>query len=217
MCRPYRNQQKEIRGYHPRLVRVRVVGTGLTLPLDVEPYGPGDSEYNAARTLLHRTVGNTGCRFADYVVAEGNSLVLPSCMTPVIWNSTSSPGGIRICVSCSRRPRNRTALPPALPPSGYPPPAYRYRPVPALATQPGKAARPRYRLPLNTSLRRASGLPVFSPPPRNPTPCGGVGEPRKNGGENRRGLTVPPPPVLPCPPSPTPAVPSADIPRPLPS
>jgi len=43
----------------------------LTLPLDVEPYGPGDSEYNAARRLLHRTVPNTGRRFADYVVADG--------------------------------------------------------------------------------------------------------------------------------------------------
>ena len=31
-----------------------VVGTGLTLPLDVEPYGPGDSEYNAAQRLLRR-------------------------------------------------------------------------------------------------------------------------------------------------------------------
>jgi hypothetical protein len=50
---------------------IRVVGTGLTLPLDIEPYGPGDSEYNAARRLLRRTVGNTGRRFADYVVADG--------------------------------------------------------------------------------------------------------------------------------------------------
>ncbi len=70
-CRPYRNKQREILGYHHRLVLVSVVGTGLTLPLDVEPYGPGDSEYNAARRLLRRTVGNTGRRFADYVVADG--------------------------------------------------------------------------------------------------------------------------------------------------
>jgi hypothetical protein len=71
LCRPYRNQQKEILGYHHRLVMISVVGTGLTLPLDIEPYGPGDSEYNAARRLLRRTVGNTGRRFADYVVADG--------------------------------------------------------------------------------------------------------------------------------------------------
>jgi DDE family transposase len=71
LCRPYRNKQREILGYHHNLVLISVVGTGLTLPLDVEPYGPGDSEYNAARRLLRRTVQNTGRRFADYVVADG--------------------------------------------------------------------------------------------------------------------------------------------------
>lgn len=71
LCRPYRNPKREIVGYHHKLVMLSVVGTGLTLPLDVEPYGPGDSEYNAARRLLRRTVQNTGRRFADYVVADG--------------------------------------------------------------------------------------------------------------------------------------------------
>jgi Transposase DDE domain len=70
-CRPYRNQKKKIVGYHHQLVMISVVGTGLTLPFDVEPYGPGDSEYSAARRLLHRTVQNTGRRFADYVVVDG--------------------------------------------------------------------------------------------------------------------------------------------------
>jgi len=71
LCRPYRNQKKEIVGYHHRLVMASVAGTGLTLPLDVEPYGPGDSEYNAARRLLPRVVANLGRRFADYVVVDG--------------------------------------------------------------------------------------------------------------------------------------------------
>jgi len=71
LCRPYRNTKKEILGYHHKLVMISVVGTGLTLPLDVEPYGPGDSEYNAARRLLRRTVQNTGRRFANYVVVDG--------------------------------------------------------------------------------------------------------------------------------------------------
>jgi hypothetical protein len=71
LCRPYRNKKKEILGYHHRLVMASVAGRGLTLPLDVEPYGPGDSEYNAARRLLPRVVVNLGRRFADYVVVDG--------------------------------------------------------------------------------------------------------------------------------------------------
>ncbi len=55
LCRPYRNQKRQILGYHHKLVMISVVGTGLTLPLDVEPYGPGDSEYSAGRRLLRRT------------------------------------------------------------------------------------------------------------------------------------------------------------------
>lgn len=71
LCRPYRNKKKEILGYHHQLALLSVVGTGLTLPLDVEPYGPGDSEYNAGRRLLRRAVGDLGRRFADYVVVDG--------------------------------------------------------------------------------------------------------------------------------------------------
>jgi hypothetical protein len=77
LCRPVRNQQREILGYHHKLVMISVVGTGLTLPLDVEPYGPGDSEYSAGRRLLRRAVGNLGARFADYVVADGDYATAP--------------------------------------------------------------------------------------------------------------------------------------------
>ena len=77
LCRPYRNQQREIRGYHHQLVMISVVGTGLTLPLDVEPYGPGDSEYSAGRRLLRRAARNLGRRFADYVVADGDFATAP--------------------------------------------------------------------------------------------------------------------------------------------
>ena len=70
---------------------ISVVGTGLTLPLDVEPYGPRDSEYNAARRLLRRLVENAGRRFADDVVAHGGIRFAPfSCTTPMIWHSPSS-------------------------------------------------------------------------------------------------------------------------------
>jgi len=76
-CRPVRNQKGEILSYHHKLVMISVVGTGLTLPLDVEPYGPGDSEYNAGRRLLRRAVGNLGRRFANYVVADGDYASAP--------------------------------------------------------------------------------------------------------------------------------------------
>jgi len=72
LCRSQRNKQREILGYHHKLVMISVVGTGLTLPLDVEPYGPGDSEYSAGRRLLRRAARNLGRRFADYVVVDGN-------------------------------------------------------------------------------------------------------------------------------------------------
>jgi hypothetical protein len=76
-CRPVHNQKREILSYHHQLVMLSVVGTGLTLPVDVEPYGPGDSEYNAGRRLLRRAVRNLGPRFADYVVADGDFATAP--------------------------------------------------------------------------------------------------------------------------------------------
>jgi hypothetical protein len=76
-CRPVRNKKKEIIGYHHKTVMVSVVGTGLSLPLDVEPYGPGDSEYAAGQRLLHRTVKNLGVRFAHYAVVDGEFATAP--------------------------------------------------------------------------------------------------------------------------------------------
>ena len=43
LCRPQRNAAKQIIGYQHSLVMISVVGTGLPLPFDVEPYGPEDS------------------------------------------------------------------------------------------------------------------------------------------------------------------------------
>ncbi len=47
------------------------------LPFDVEPYGPGDSEYVAGQRLLQRAVAQVGRRFADYVVADGEFATAP--------------------------------------------------------------------------------------------------------------------------------------------
>jgi hypothetical protein len=69
-CRPYRNAEKEIIGYRHHLALITVVGTGLSLPFDVEPYGPGDSEYAAGQRLLRRVMPVLGPRFADYLVVD---------------------------------------------------------------------------------------------------------------------------------------------------
>ncbi|MBL8178494.1 MAG: transposase [Bryobacterales bacterium] len=70
LCRPYRNQKKEIVGYHHHLAMISVVGTHLSLPFDVEPYGPKDSEYAAGQRLLRRAMQGLGPRFADYLVVD---------------------------------------------------------------------------------------------------------------------------------------------------
>lgn len=69
-CRPYRTARKEIAGYRHHLVMISLVGTGLSLPFDVEPYGPKDSEYAAGQRLLRRAVTALGVRFADYLVVD---------------------------------------------------------------------------------------------------------------------------------------------------
>jgi hypothetical protein len=77
LCRPYRNADKEIVGFRHHLVMISVVGAGLSLPCDVEPYGAGDSEYAAGQRLLRRAVENLGRRFADYVVVDGEFATAP--------------------------------------------------------------------------------------------------------------------------------------------
>jgi hypothetical protein len=77
LCRPFYNDDKEIVGYNHGVAAITVVGCGLTLPFDAEPYGPGDCEYNAGQRLLQRVVGHLGKRFADYVVADGEFATAP--------------------------------------------------------------------------------------------------------------------------------------------
>lgn len=77
LCHPVRDGQGQVLGYLHHFVMISVVGTGLTLPFDVEPYGPGDSEYVAGQRVLQRAVAQVGRRFADYVVADGEFATAP--------------------------------------------------------------------------------------------------------------------------------------------
>ena len=77
LCHPVRDGQGQVLGYLHHFVMISVVGTGLALPFDVEPYGPGDSEYVAGQRVLQRAVAQVGRRFADYVVADGEFATAP--------------------------------------------------------------------------------------------------------------------------------------------
>jgi len=77
LCRPLRNAKKEVIGYDHHFAAISVVGAGLSLPFDVEPYGPGDSEYAAGQRLLARAVKALGLRFANYLVVDGEFATAP--------------------------------------------------------------------------------------------------------------------------------------------
>jgi hypothetical protein len=77
LCRPYRKALREIVGYRHHLVLAAIVGGGLTLPVDVQPYGPGDSEYAAGQRLLRRLRARWGARGIDYVVVDGEFATAP--------------------------------------------------------------------------------------------------------------------------------------------
>jgi hypothetical protein len=77
LCHPVKDSKGVIHGYLHYFVMISIVGTGLPLPFDVEPYGPGDSEYAAGQRLLKRAVSLLGPRFADYGVADAKFATAP--------------------------------------------------------------------------------------------------------------------------------------------
>jgi len=77
LCHPILDKEHKVIGYNHHFSLISVVGVGLSLPFDVEPYGPGDSEYAASQRLLRRAVENLGPRFADYVVVDGEYATAP--------------------------------------------------------------------------------------------------------------------------------------------
>jgi hypothetical protein len=77
LCHPLKDSQGHVIGQMHHLVMISVVGAGITLPFDVEPYKPGDSEYAAGQRLLKRAVSHLGPRFADYLVVDGKFATAP--------------------------------------------------------------------------------------------------------------------------------------------
>jgi Transposase DDE domain len=77
LCRPQYNTSHEVIGYSHKFAAISVVGAGLSLPFDAEPYGPGDSEYAAGQRLLARAMTELGPRFADYLVVDGGYATAP--------------------------------------------------------------------------------------------------------------------------------------------
>ncbi len=78
LCRPLVGDDHRVLGYRHELALISLVGDRvLSLPVDLEPYGPGDSEYAASQRLLQRAVTALGPRFVDYVVADGEYATAP--------------------------------------------------------------------------------------------------------------------------------------------
>jgi hypothetical protein len=71
LCHPLTNTAGTVIGHLHHLSLISVVGTGFTLPCDVEPYPPGDSELRASERLFERAIAVLGRRFANYVVVDG--------------------------------------------------------------------------------------------------------------------------------------------------
>lgn len=77
LCHPVEDTQGRVTSRIHKFVMISVVGAGICLPFDVEPYQPGDSEDGAGKRLLKRAVNQLGPRFADYAVADAKFATAP--------------------------------------------------------------------------------------------------------------------------------------------
>jgi len=79
LCHPLYNERHDVLGHLHHFSMISVVGAGLSLPFDVEPYLLCENELEASKRLLPRAVGGLVQRFADYVVGDGLYANAPFC------------------------------------------------------------------------------------------------------------------------------------------
>jgi hypothetical protein len=60
LCHPLYNERHEVLGHLHHFSMISVVGAGLSLPFEVEPYRADESELGASHRLLPRAVGGLG-------------------------------------------------------------------------------------------------------------------------------------------------------------
>lgn len=77
LCHPIQDSKGNVIARTHQLVMVSVVGAGITLPFDVEPYKPDGSEFTSGKRLLKRAVSHLGPRFADYLVVDAKFATAP--------------------------------------------------------------------------------------------------------------------------------------------
>jgi len=77
LCHPVKDSQGTLHGHLHHFAMLTVVGTGIALPLDVEPCGAKDGEYATGQRSPERATGGIGRRFAQYAVADGEFATAP--------------------------------------------------------------------------------------------------------------------------------------------
>lgn len=71
LCHPVLNSEHQVCSQGHHFSMISVVGAGLSLPFDAEPYAERECEYSASNKLFKRASEHVKPRFADYVVADG--------------------------------------------------------------------------------------------------------------------------------------------------
>ena len=88
-CHPVKDSHGDTLYQLHYFVMISMVGAGVTLPFDVEPYRPGNSGYAAGKCVLKRSGEHLGPRFPTMWSWMGSSPPRPFCTPPMSWASPS--------------------------------------------------------------------------------------------------------------------------------